>query len=170
MIAAKLMRPREYRAKVLKKDLARNARVARETAKLTQLQTAEMLDTQQPLVHRWEHQDEPHAPSVLHVASSPSRTWAETLVRWQATHHKLSVYTESAIVHGGNHAARLHALTHSCTDVPRALSEALLDGDISDAELEHIALQARKCIDGTRELEAWTTQELQRRRDERSRR
>jgi hypothetical protein len=164
---AKLAEARRARY-LLKPDLARHAFRAREAAHMAQHEVAEALDTQQPNVHRWEQGGEPHAPSVLHVASGPHE-WAEVLVRWQAAQHHLQVSAEVAVVHGDDNAARLASVTVECGDPARVLAAALSDGRLTDDELEQLAREARECWAAAQELEAYASHELARRRAERSR-
>lgn len=162
---------RAHRAKVLKRDLATVSQAARRHAGVSQRELAAELELQQPHVARCELAEEPHAPSVLHVASAAdapaARAWAAALVRWQGQHLALTVLERSVDRHGDNHAARLASVTVECTDLPRAMAVAIADGELSEAELEQLVRESAETAEAALEAHARFSAELQRRREAR---
>jgi len=143
----------------LKPQLALILRRAREAANASQTEIAHATGSQQPQVAAWESSGDPHSPTALHVATGP-RAWAERVVRWQAQHHRLQVLVQTAVVHGDNHAARIASLSVQFSDPLRVLATAVADGELTEAELEAIAQEAREAAQAALELEAWAVERL----------
>lgn len=166
MTAARKLSPREHRAKHLKPDFARAARLARETVPepVSQRDVAADLDVPQTIVHRWEQGDDSHAPSVLHVAGTRFHSLAEALVRWQASFHELQVLSAVRVLYGDNHAKRLATLIVECGALTTGFAAALVDGVLTDTELEALLPLSRACAQSALEFERWMTEELASRR------
>ena len=125
----------------LKIDAARESRLGRQDAAVTQDQLALDLGVTPTIVKRTELPDEPQAASVLHVVLGP-RAWALRLLRWQAAPHRALVVDAPPVVECSE-PERTYALQKELLDVLNVRAENLRDGghDLAEAERELVELR-----------------------------
>lgn len=142
-------RPKHLRLDLLKRESAAVARTARLSSGKPQRQLALELDVTASFVARCEIPSEPHAYSILHLASGPSDEMVPQL-EWALGKHGRGVRELPRVLELSEAARHLQMLT-DCTEVPRATAERIADGvdEVHEVELE---------LSKTRRLLATTTQ------------
>jgi hypothetical protein len=147
------------RAKTLKPDLARALRLARNEHAIEQHE----LHHRRQLVSDWENDDEPHAPTLLHLAACDerSRPVAVAALRWLAAKLGLLV-TEAPAIDAVSEEVRAMRVLTECTDVPRALAERRADGRDDVLELERELRETHEALETLAKHAAYLVREIER--------